>query len=152
MKNDSAPGLGSIEGAQAARGLISKTKNRSSEESQDQFRVVITKEANASLEAVVKKVNTGFEAGAVSRTDIAVYVFLNLPKILSDADIKIIRSQHFDEKKVLGSLLKTSDELPEDLRRALREHYGVLDKEKRRTLRVATCSPTENQGNDPSAA
>jgi len=129
-----------------------KSNGDSGQEDRDQFRIVITKEANESLEAVVKKVNSGFEAGAVSRTDIAIYVFLSLPKIISDVDIKAIRSQHFDERKVLSSLLKTSDELPEDLRRALREHYGVSDKEKRRALRAAPCSPSENHGNDPSAA
>jgi hypothetical protein len=122
------------------------------QESQEQYRIVITKEANACLEAAAAKVNGDFEAGAVDRTDIAIYFFLNLPRLLTDADIKAIRSLHFNEKKVLSGMLKADSELPEELRRALREHYGLSEKDKKRTLRAAPDTSSERPGDGPSAA
>lgn len=120
----------------AARGFGSKTKNRSSDESQEQFRVVINKEANDCLGEAASRVNLGFEAGAVTRSDIAAYVFMNLARNFTDVDVKALRALHFDEKKVLGAILKSDSALPEDIRRALREHYGIAEKDKKRPGRA----------------
>jgi hypothetical protein len=98
-------------------------------------RVVIEKEANQSLEAVAAKVNAGFEAGSVSRSDVANYIFLHLEKLISESDIKAIRALHFNEKKVLASILRGQDNLPEEVKKALRAHYGILDKDKKKTAK-----------------
>jgi|GEM_PF-2277414 len=128
---------GPYRGDQSARGLGSKTGAPGSEEIQEQFRVVIIKEANDCLAEAATKVNRGFETGAVTRSDIANYVFTNLAKHFNETDVKALRALHFDDKKVLGSFLKSDEALPEEIRRALREHYGISEKEKKRTLRAA---------------
>lgn len=115
----------------------------SSTDAQEQFRVVINREANDHLELAVAKVCRGFEAGAVTRTDLANYVFRNLAKLLSDADYRALRTLHFDEKKVLGSILKSENELPEEIRKALRDYYGLAEFAKKRTLRAASELSTE---------
>ena len=95
---------------------------------QDQFRVVISNEANSLLEEFTNKVNEGFEAGSVSKSDLANYIFSNLDKHISDSDVKTLRSLHFDDRRVLSSMLKkgaNQEDLPEDIKKAIRAHYGV---------------------------
>ncbi len=129
-----------------------KKSSKTGNDNQEQYRVVITKEANECLEEIATKVNRGFEGGEVNRSDVAVYVFQNLSKLLSDSDLKAIRARHFDEKKVLGSILRSENELPEEIRRALREYYGVSEKDKKRTLRVTSELSTDQSGDNSSAA
>lgn len=148
---DRAAGDGPYKGDQSARGLDSKQKARGGDDGQEQFRVVITREANDCLGEAASKVNLGFEAGAVSRSDIANYVFKNLSRHFNDADVKALRTLHFDDKKVLGSILKSDEALPEEIRRALREHYGISEKEKKRTLRAAQ-EPSANGPAEKSSA
>jgi hypothetical protein len=133
------------------RGKENRIQKRNAED-QDQFRIVITREANDSLEEAVAKVNKGLEGSAVTRTDLAVYVFTHLSKLLSDADFKALRALHFDEKKVLGAILKSEEDLPEELRRALREHYGIGDLNKKRPARIAPTLSTEVPVDNPPAA
>jgi hypothetical protein len=108
-----------------------KKRNRGLKDGREQFRVVISAEANVALEAVLGTVADGFDAGAITKSDIANFVFMNLQKYLLDSDIKTLRGIHFDEKKVLSSLLKNESELPQDLKNAIRAHYGLMDKEKK---------------------
>lgn len=109
-----------------------KKENIEVKNEREQFRVVISLEANSSLEILLKKVCEGFEAGAVTKSDIANYVFTNLQKFFQEADIKALRTTHFDDKKVLSSILKNEVELPEELKKAIRAHYGITEKEKRK--------------------
>jgi len=83
----------------------------------DHNRVVISKDANATLEEVVNMINSGFESGSVTRSELANYTFQNLSKFLSLADIKAVTAQHFDPKKVLNTMLKSPNELPEEVQR-----------------------------------
>lgn len=46
-----------------------------------------------------------------------------------------IRATHFDEKKVLGSILRNDDDLPDEIRKALRIHFGFDDKDKKKSSR-----------------
>lgn len=104
----------------------------------EQYRVVINGEANEVLESATKSVNDGFSEGMILKSDIANYVFLNLKKYLDESDFKKLRCLHFDDKKVLTSILKNSDEqndLPEEIKKALREHYGIIEKDKKRGLK-----------------
>ena len=101
----------------------------------EQYRVVINKKANEVLEEIVENANEGFDAGMITKSDLAVYVFLNLRKFITEADIRNLRILHFDDRKVLSSLLKSSEDsngLPDELKRALREHFGVSEKDKKR--------------------
>lgn len=116
----------------------------------DSFRVVISQEANEQLEKIVTKILNGFSGGSITKSDVADYVFINLTRMLNESDFKTIRSLHFDDKKMLGTLLKNDDELPEDLKRALRNHYGVVEKEKRRYLRSQNDLSTDAHVDNPS--
>lgn len=127
-----------------------KTSRGSRLERGDSFRVVITREANMLLEQMVAEICKGFGCD-ITKSDVANYVFSNLQKLLSESDIKLIRGLHFDDKKVLGTLLKGEDDLPDDLRRALRAHYGLSEKEKKRTVRAQSELSTESAVDNPSA-
>ena len=80
----------------------------------------------------------GHEAVTVSKSDLGNYIFCNLNKHISDADIQTIRVTHFNERKVLQGLLRRSsqeDEIPSDLKKIIRDFYGVGEKDKKRTSR-----------------
>lgn len=66
-------------------------ENKKSEgpRNQDQYRFVITKEANQSIEQLVKIINSGFDAGAVTKSDVANYLLLKLSRF-----IELARGKH----------------------------------------------------------
>ncbi|MGE3757575.1 MAG: hypothetical protein AB7H97_07460 [Pseudobdellovibrionaceae bacterium] len=117
---------------QTALGLGQRNNKTSSTNGNDVFRVVISKESNDSLEAVLGRCSEGFDSGTITKSDVANFVFQNLVKFFSDSDIKTHRAAHFDEKKVLGSILRNDDDLPEDLRKAIRAHFGIATHERDR--------------------
>lgn len=106
------------------------------------FRVVISKESNEALESAVSRCAEGFDAGTFTKSDIANYIFQNVSKFFSDADVKNLRAAHFDEKKMLGSILRTDADLPEELRKAIRAHYGVDEKEKKKSSKKTDSLPS----------
>ena len=108
------------------------------------FRVVITDEANKALEEIVAKVGVGFDAGTITKSDVANFVFQNITKYFSDADTKALRSLHFDDKKVLSTILKSDSDLPEELKKAIRQHYGVSEKEKKKPAKSLPDFSTAN--------
>ncbi len=101
-------------------------------ETRDQHRVVITKDANEAIDLLVASVNEEFEAGEITKSDIANYVFLNLPRFILESDIKILRAQHFNPKKALTSLLKGKNGIPEELQKTLRAMCGIGDTPKKK--------------------
>lgn len=119
--------------AQTAQSLDPRNSKVGSSSQGEVFRVVISKESNEALESALSRCADGFDAGEFTKSDIANYVFQNLSKFFSEADVKNLRAAHFDEKKMLGSILRTDADLPEDLRKAIRAHYGVDDKEKKKS-------------------
>jgi hypothetical protein len=127
-----------------------KSKREKSND-EDQYRVVINKESNEALEAMTRRTNDGFEGGEVSKSDIANFIFVGAAKSFSDADIKTLRQMHFDEKRVLRSMLKKAGgdgNLPEEIKRALREHFGMSDGSKKRASKpqneLSTERPVDN--------
>lgn len=121
----------------------------------EQSRVVINSKANSALEGICRQVNSGFDAGFATKSDVANYVFLHLNELLTETHIAAIRAQQFDEKRVLNALLKKAAEggpLPESLTRALREHCGVSEKEKRKFSKAIPKSSPEFTIPETSAA
>jgi len=105
---------------------------------EDQYRVVISKESNDVLEKFVERTNDGFDGGEVNKSDIANAIFLGAAKTFSEADIRSLRNLHFNERKMLRAILRKSEdagELPEEIKRALREHYGLSESKERKTSR-----------------
>jgi hypothetical protein len=99
---------------------------------QAQFRVVMNADANAGLDEYVEILNTGFQGGKVTKSDIANYVFARLKGLLSDNDQKVIQNSCFDDKEALRSLAKGENELPESVKKAIREAYGLTEVQKKR--------------------
>lgn len=72
----------------------------------------------------------------ITKSDIANYVFMNLQKVLTDFDLKTLRNMYFDERKVLQGLLKQSTdgtELPLEIKKMVREYYGLSERDKKRS-------------------
>ncbi|MBL7556427.1 MAG: hypothetical protein JNM24_11450 [Bdellovibrionaceae bacterium] len=118
--------------AQTALGLDQRNNKAPSTNANEVFRVVISKESNDSLEVALSRCSNGFDSGTITKSDVANYVFQNLAKFFSDSDVKSLRATHFDEKKVLGSILRNDDDLPEELRKAIRAHFGIAAHERDR--------------------
>ncbi len=117
--------------------------NKENENKKEQYRIVIDKESNLKLEEMMEKVNEDFDTGSVSKSDLAMYVFLNLKKFITNEDIKILRMKHFDDRKVLNDLLKiseTKNELPEEVRKFLRENAAKFNKDKKRGPKEASAT------------
>lgn len=128
--------------AQTAQSLDPRNSRVSPSSQGEVFRVVISKESNEALESAVSRCAEGFDAGEFTKSDIANYIFQNLNKFFSEADVKNLRVAHFDEKKMLGSILRTDADLPEELRKAIRAHYGVDDKEKKKSSKKTDSLPS----------
>jgi hypothetical protein len=96
---------------------------------------VINKSASEMLEKMLVQVTNGFEGGSISKSDLANWIILNSQESFGEAEIKTIRQLHFDERKILASILKDSKDenrLPENLKRAIREHFGLAEAGKKR--------------------
>lgn len=118
--------------------IVKKENNeyeRKSKKPKEQFRVVINKEANDSLEKIVTVVNSDFNCGEINKSNVAEWILSNFKGTLPKTDIKTIQEFYVDEKKMLQDLLKGSTsagkELPIEIRRALKEHYGFSTKTKK---------------------
>ena len=106
---------------------------------EDQYRVVINKEVNEVLEILVKRANEGFDGGEIAKSDVANAILLDSEKSFGDAEIKTLRNLHFDDKKMLRSILRQAGDdvdLPEHLKKALRDHYGISESSKKRPLKT----------------
>ena len=104
-------------------------------DAEEQFRIVINKEGNEALEVMTKRANEGFDGGEISKSAVAELILLNAVKTFSEAEIKNLRSMNFDEQKMLGALLRKSREdgtLPDEIRKALRDHFGLNEQNKKR--------------------
>ncbi len=70
------------------------------------------------------------------RRYIANYVFQNINNFFQDGDIKNLRAVHFDEKKMLSSMLRADSDLPLELRQAIRSHFGITaERDKKRPVK-----------------
>lgn len=124
---------GRLGAAHATRGLTKRNSEAHSTNQTAVYRVVITRESNEALESVFDRCVGGFDSGTITKSDVANYIFQNINKFFTDNDVKNLRAAHFNEKKVLGSILRTDADLPEELKKAIRAHYGIAgEKEKKR--------------------
>ncbi len=103
----------------------------------DSHRVIISTEAKVALDQLLAKANDGFEAGEIGKSDLVNMMLLNASKYILDSDLRNLRMQHFDEAKVLGTLLKginQGEAIPEKLKTFLRGQYGLLETQKKRAV------------------
>jgi hypothetical protein len=114
-------------------------KKKNTNQDEDQFRVVINKESKFILDELVLKANEGFEGGEISKSDIVNLLIFNHGNSFPESEVKHLRNLHFDEKKVLKALLKKAGDdgdLPNEIKRVLREHLGLTETIKKRALKT----------------
>ena len=100
--------------------------------------MVINKEASEALEKMLSQVTTGFEASSISKSDLANWLILNSQDSFGEAEVRTLRQLHFDERKILASLLRDArdqNNIPENLKKAIREHFGLSDGSKRKSVK-----------------
>jgi len=105
---------------------IEEQRKKRSDKAQNQFRIVVGKEANDALDGMVGQVNDGFTAGSVTKSDLATYLFKNAHRFLKKAEIVKIRTEYFDERLALENMVRESEssgKLPDDLRKLLKEQH-----------------------------
>lgn len=74
-------------------------------------------------------------AKTITKSDLVNWMLVQSKRLVTDADVKTLRNLHFDERKILGTMLKASSgggELPEEIKKAVRDYYGLSDGSKRR--------------------
>ena len=89
--------------------------------------ISVSKEAEGAIAEVLEKVNNGFEAGKVNRSQVASWMIMRLRDTFTEKDILAIRSAHFDEISLLESILRQAKErgnVPQELREVLQKHAG----------------------------
>ena len=101
---------------------------------QEQYRVVVNRSSSESLERMLEQVTNGFEAGEVTKSDLTNWLIAKAVEGFGDFEVRTIRHLHFNEKKILASILKnskTENDLPAELKKAIREHYGLSEPNKK---------------------
>jgi hypothetical protein len=124
---------------QEAKKAKSETANEKSE-NQEQYRVVINSDASECLEKMLAQVTHGFEAGTITKSDLANSVITKAIQSFGEADIKAIRQLHFDERKLLAAILKNSkdeNQLPDPIKNAIREYFGMPSSIKKKVPKEA---------------
>ncbi len=111
---------------------ISNNKNKEEEireqKTEEIHRITVSKAAERALAGIMERVNEGFDGGRVNRTQVANWILLRFEDKLSEADIREIRSEHFDEVSLLESILRKAKEtgkVPQEFRGLLQQHLGL---------------------------
>lgn len=119
-----------------------KTENKDREQkSEELHRITVSKQAERALSMVVERVNEGFSGGKVNRTQMANWILARFNDALTEAEIKEIRMEHFDEVAMLENILrqaKESGKVPAEFKGLLQKHLGMDEVQKKRTKRALT--------------
>ena len=97
-------------------------------ENENIVKITVTKEAGNRLNEILAKVNEGFDAGKVTRQDVASWMIERFEKSLSENEIQTIRKEFFSETVLLESILKkakSTGDVPEFLRDALKKQWAL---------------------------
>jgi hypothetical protein len=87
-------------------------------------RLSISKSADDALAMIVERVNTDFKGGRVTRAQTVSWMLIRQAERMTDAFIREIRGDHFDEISLLESALKQarlSGKLPTELKAVLQK-------------------------------
>ncbi len=125
---------------------IGKKKLKSEKAGEEFYRVVINNKAQEALELMLLRANDNFSGGEITKSDLTNWLLIQKVKSFSDSEVKIIRSLHFDDRKAMAKVLKSYDngeDIPENLKEALRLHLGFAE-EKKRSSRLKSELSTEN--------
>lgn len=121
-----------------------------SSEAQGISRVIISQESSRCLDDLASRVNTGFEAGKVTRPQILNWVLRRFAETAGESEIQEVRAAHFDRIAYLEALLKRAKEtgvLPPELAALAQPPCGsthVSKKNKKPLTRNAIIDDTIN--------
>ncbi len=107
-----------------------KTKTREQEKEDGLSRISISKLAEKEFIELQKRVNDGFEAGSVNRSDLASFILRRFSKDAGDVEIREIRCEFADEATMLDALLKrvkATGQMPPELKAFLHKQAGLDD-------------------------
>lgn len=88
----------------------------------------MARDAEEAVAKITNRVNDGFFAGQITRSQVASWALINQAACLSEQDIRDIHAQHFDEVAMLEALLKRakgSGEVSPELRALLQKQMGL---------------------------
>lgn len=102
-----------------------KDKKESASE-QNIIRIFISKQSEVALNDITDAVNEGFDAGRVSRSDVANHMIMKFKNELSEPCIQLIRNEHFSLVTHMERLLKkikNGEKVPQSIVDAISESY-----------------------------
>lgn len=104
-------------------------------------RITVSKQAQSALTAIIERVNDGFIGGKINRTQAANWILERFYAKLDDAEVKAIRTEHFDEIAMLESILrraKESGKVPSELKSLLQRQLESNDAPKKKSKKSLT--------------
>lgn len=104
-------------------------------------RITVSKSGQDALTAIVERVNDGFIGGKINRTQAANWIMMRFNENVTDAEIREIRAEHFDEIAVLEAILrkaKESGKVPTDFKALLLKQLENNDQPKKKLKRALT--------------
>ena len=110
-----------------------------------QFRVVLNRRANDALEELTIKINSEFEHGEITKSDVANWVLERVKNKINQSEIDEIKEANFDETKALAELLRNSkndnSSLPPEVIKALKSHIGFSKNRTKKATRKRPEAP-----------
>jgi hypothetical protein len=116
-------------------------KQEIKQEQENNIKITVTKEAGEILEDLVRKANEGFEAGRISRQDLASFIVERFKATLEEKDLIQLRHLHYDDAAMLQAIAKKmreTGEMPDFIRDAMRKQFQVPDEGVKRSKKSLT--------------
>lgn len=104
-----------------------REREQKTEDEPEAHRLTISRMAEQAVLSILDRVNDGFSVGKVNRNNIANWVLVRYSEIVSQDDIKEIRTAHTDEFAALDMVLRRAKEtgkLPPELSAYLQKQMG----------------------------
>lgn len=113
-----------------------KSGGSNTEDGPEAHRLTISRMAEQAVISILDRVNYGFSVGKVNRNNIGNWVLIRYSEILTQDDIKEIRTAHTDEFAALDVFLRRAKEagkLPPELSAYLHKQMGQDEAPKKKT-------------------
>ena len=99
-------------------------------ELESSIKITITKEAGDILVAILGKANEGFEAGRITRQDLASFIVEKFNANFTEKDLMQLRQKHYDDESMFDAIhrkMRETGEIPDFIREALRKQFQGND-------------------------
>jgi len=121
---------------------LKKSKNEHEKQKTEQenyIKITVTKEAGEILQMILGKANEGFEAGRISRQDLASFIIEKFHSNFVDKDLMQLRQKHYDDESMLDAIhrkMRETGEIPDFIRDALRKQFQGSDESTKRNRKL----------------